>query len=140
MKYISTILLLVLTSTMTLAQHSFEGDGGAGNIFIISGAGLGAGTTTFTLPPAGGTLVTTGSGLAWLTAGNTLSGGSATTPTQVFGSTNAYDVKMVTAGTEQMRLRNAGGVNIPSTNASGVGAIYRTDHFSCIALGRTVFS
>lgn len=41
----------------------------------------------------------------WLTTGNTLTGGSSSTPNEFFGSNNDYDVKFIRNGIEQYRLQ-----------------------------------
>jgi hypothetical protein len=67
----------------------------------------------------------TAGGAGWATNGNALTGTLPATPTEFFGSTNGADVIMRTNSVEQMRLRSAGGVNIPSTTAAGVGVVFQ---------------
>jgi hypothetical protein len=72
-----------------------------------------------------GALSWAAAGAGWATNGNALTGTLPSSPTEFFGSSNGADVVMKTNGVEQLRLRSAGGLNIPVTTAAGVGVIYQ---------------
>jgi len=99
------------SATMTVGSGSALATSGLGTITANQFSGI--------LPIAnGGTGVSTG---AWDVGGN------ANGLVGKFGSTDAFDVSMVT-GTgivEQMRLLNSGGISIPTTLTSGVGVIWQ---------------
>src|SRR5579872_6146016 len=116
------LFFLCATVQLSLAQHALQADDGSGHYSLIKGSVTGG---IYTLQNGGGTIITTGGGLLWLTAGNILTGGLPTTPNEIFGSTNNFDVVMQTNGVEQLRLRVSGGINLPATAASGVGGIFQ---------------
>jgi hypothetical protein len=96
----------------------------ANNNFSL--ASLSAGSGISITPGAGSiTIAAIGGGGGWALTGNTLTGTLPATPTEFFGSTNGADVVMKANNTEQMRLRSAGGINIPTTTAAGVGVIFQ---------------
>ncbi len=81
------VIAIFLFSQKSFAQHFLQLDDGLGHYSLISGSNTGG---TYTLPPGGGTLLTSGS--TWLTAGNILTGGTPSTPNEFFGSKNNFDV------------------------------------------------
>jgi len=133
MKIPSTVIcFLTLFVHQTFAQHSLQLD--AGGIYSTIQATNPGGI--YILPPGGGTLLTNSAGNpSWLIAGNMLSGGSPTTPNELFGSANAYDVPMVTGGIEQMRLLYSGGINIPSSTSAGIGVIFQNNALYIHSIG-----
>src|SRR6516164_1158865 len=88
------------------SDHSLQLNAGSAFSTII-GSNPGG---IYTLPPNGGTLVTTASGSSyfWSLTGNGLTGPSATAPNEFLGSSNNYDVIFRTANTEKMRLTTNG--------------------------------
>jgi hypothetical protein len=123
----------------TFAQHSLQLDFGGGYSTIQASNPGGI----YILPPGGGTLLTNSAGNpSWLITGNMLSGGTPSTPNEVLGSANAYDVLLVTGGTEQMRLLNSGGVNIPLSTSAGIGVIFQNNapYIHSIGSGQCFFA
>jgi hypothetical protein len=104
------------------AQHSLQGDDGANHYFLITGTGLSSPLTTFTLPPGGGQLLT--SGTAWLLGGNS----SVNAATNFLGSINNADLVFKTNNNEQMRIAITGNLGIgtaPNTyrlNMAGIAS------------------
>ncbi|MCE9537926.1 MAG: hypothetical protein K8R85_01740, partial [Bacteroidetes bacterium] len=54
----------------------------------------------------------------WLTAGNTLTGGTSSTPNEWFGSSNLYDIIVKTNNTQRMRLLSGGHILIGTGTAA----------------------
>jgi hypothetical protein len=126
MRRIIIVLGIVFVSLVAHAQHSLQLDS-AGRYGIIKANPLWPITppnppTEFTMPPTGGTLIVVPPpgvpALVWLTAGNTLAGGSSSTPDDSLGSVNNFDVIMVANNIEKMRLVAGGGVSIPGAALS----------------------
>jgi hypothetical protein len=103
---------ILVSASISFAQHTLEIDDGAGNYGIIRSASSG-GTSIYTFPPGSGTILVNsgGSSGAWLTTGNSLSGGTSSTPNEIFGSTNNYDVIVKTLGIERIRIGSGSALN-----------------------------
>jgi hypothetical protein len=108
------VLFLFTLSHKSFAQHLLQVDDGLQHYSIIKGSNPGG---TFTLPPGGGTLLT--SGTTWLTAGNVLTGGTPSTPNEFLGSTNTYDVVFRSNNVPHMTLGANGYLSLISGSPGG---------------------
>src|SRR6185436_6757060 len=86
-----TAYFVLLSFGNVFAQHSLQLDDGLGAYSIIKGSASGG---IYTLPNVPGTLLTSGSlgSFTWLTAGNSLTGGTPQTPNEFLGTINNYDL------------------------------------------------
>jgi hypothetical protein len=113
--FFATAILALFIDSSAQAQHQIQVDDGAGHFTVLQSQNVDA-IDIFKFPIGGGTLLVTPPvgvhSLVWLTAGNTGSGGSSATPTDILGTVNNYDVVMTANSIEKMRLVSGGGVNI----------------------------
>lgn len=120
--FVWSVLLCTFFASVTLAQHSLQLDAGGGKYGIILGAAAWpVGTTIYTMPPGGGTIVTntTFSNMAWALGGNTAPSSN------IFGTLDATNVDMRANNTTQLTLRSAGGIELPATTSAGVGVLFQ---------------
>lgn len=122
------VVIVLLVTQKSFAQHFLQIDDGLGHYSLITGSNTGG---TYILPPGGGTLLTSAS--TWLTAGNTLSGGSSATPTQFMGSTNNFDVIFRSNNIAHMTLGTNGYLSLvsgaqPAFSPSDPFQVYNLDN------------
>src|SRR5262249_10980935 len=118
MKRAVLVALLVLTASRSHAQHPLLLDNGPGSYSTISVISPGG---NYLLPAGNGTILTSASvgSIAWVLGGNSAP------PSNIFGTLSATDVDMRANNTTQLTLLSSGGINLPSTAVSGVGAIFQ---------------
>jgi hypothetical protein len=118
-------ILAVFVGDSAFAQHFIQVDDGAGHVTILKSQTIDP-LDIFNFPTGGGTLLVTPPpgthSSVWQTAGNTGIGGSPSTPTDFFGTTNNFDVVMVANNVEKMRLVSGGGVSM-SANLSAIRGV-----------------
>lgn len=114
-----------------MSSYSWPVDGAGSGSGVISLNGLTGALTlvagaNITITPSGSTLIiasTAGAGADWHLAGNTLTGGSPSTPVEFFGSNNNYDVIIQRDSLEKLRI-DSGSILSTSHISSSVDGTY----------------
>ncbi|HET9136180.1 MAG TPA: hypothetical protein VFO76_06050 [Candidatus Kapabacteria bacterium] len=128
MRYIYILILVLTCATSIFAQgeHSLLLNAAAAPTSTIKGSTTGG---VYILPDGGGTLLTSVSigNIAWVLAGNALTGGTPATPVEFMGSTNNYDVVLKANNVEKLRLVSGGGLTatggLTSSGATTLSAL-----------------
>jgi hypothetical protein len=120
MKYLAIFFALstfALFGSQVFAQHQIQVDDGSQHYTVLRGQQVDF-LDYFYFPVGGGTLMVTPPpnthSLVWLTGGNTGTGVTSSTPTDILGTLNNYDVVMAANNVEKMRLVSGGGVSVSS--------------------------